>query len=82
MNSKGQYGIFFPFMIGITMFILGFALAPALVTNAANVMGVLACSTTTVTATKIVCGIVDVSAPWIVGLIMGLGGLALGAKLG
>ena len=81
LNKKGQ-SIFFLFMIAIVLFILGFALAPALVTSSSSVTSTLGCSNQSIEAyQKVHCGVIDIVAPWITGLILGLGGMAFAAKI-
>lgn len=82
MNKQGQTGIFFLFMIFVVVFILGFALASPLITNSNAVRSTLNCSNSSIdTSQKVTCTTIDITAPWIIGVIFGLGGLALGAKL-
>lgn len=82
LTKKGQTGIFFLFMVGILMFILGFALASPLITNSNTVRTNLDCSNSSIdVGQKVTCGVVDVVAPWIIGLIFGFAGMAIGAKL-
>lgn len=80
MNKKAQTGLFLTMMIGIVLFILGFALAPALVNNSSQVMVNMGCSENPETWLHITCTLVDIVAPWVIGLIMCLAGLAFGAK--
>lgn len=82
MNKKGQTEFFFLFMVGITMFILGFALSSVLITNNSQVRSTLGCSNSSIsTDQKVTCGVIDIIAPAIIGIIFGLAGLAFGAKL-
>lgn len=82
MNRKGQFiSFFFLLMMGIVLFILGFALAPVLVTNSTAVMGFIGCSTTSDVSEKIICTTIDMVAPFVTGVIFGLGGIVIGAKL-
>lgn len=82
MNKKGQMGFFFLFMIGITLFIVGFSLAPALIKSSDSTRSNLNCSNSSIDPSqKVTCGVVDIIAPWVTGLILGFGGMALGAKL-
>lgn len=81
-NNKGQTGVFFLFMIGIVLFILGFSLASPLAISSAQAMGNLNCSNSSIsTDTKVLCGVIDITAPFMVGIIMGLAGMVLCAKL-
>ena len=81
-NKKGQIGFFFLLMIGITMFILAFALSSALVTSNSQARSNMDCNNESISVDqKITCGVVDIIAPWVIGLIVGLGGVAFGAKL-
>jgi len=82
LNKRGQTGFFYLIMIGITMFIIGFALANVLVTNNTQVRTNLDCGNESIdTSQQVTCTMVDIVAPWFIGLIFGLGGLALGAKI-
>lgn len=82
MNNRGQAGYFYLMMIGIVLFILGFELASALVTNSTNVRTNLDCGNSSISVDqKVTCGVVDIIAPLVTGLIFGLGGIAFGAKI-
>lgn len=82
LNKKAQTGLFFLLMIGIVMFILAFALASPLIDTSNSARENLNCSNLSIqTYQKVTCGVVDIVSPWMIGLILGLGGMALGAKL-
>lgn len=83
LNNRGQaMGFFFLLMVGIVMFILGFALASPLVKSSAQAMTNLDCNNSSIsTDQKVTCGVVDIIAPWVIGIIFGMGGLVLGSKL-
>ena len=82
INKKGQMGMFFLFMIGVVMFIIGLSLSSVLVSSNNQVRTNMDCSNTTIsTDRKVTCGVVDVIAPLVIGTIFGLAGLAFGAKL-
>lgn len=81
MNKKGQ-GFFFLLMIGVVMFILGFALAKPLISTSSDVRTNMNCSNTSLsTDQKVNCGVVDIISPWFVGLVLGLGGMVITSKL-
>lgn len=83
INKKGQIGVFFTFMVAIVMFILGFSLASPLVASSNVVRGAMDCNNASIdNFQKATCLVVDVSVPFVVGIIFALGGLAIGAKLG
>ena len=82
MNSKGQTGFFYLFMIGIVLFVLAISLAVPLVTNANAVRSTMDCNNASIsTDQKVACTTIDISSPWLVGVILVLGATALGAKL-
>lgn len=82
LSKRGQTGLFFLMMIGIIMFIIGLALAKPLVTNANQVMSNMDCNNASIdTSTKITCGVIDISSPFVVGIILALAGMTLGARL-
>ena len=82
IKKKGQAGTFFMFMIAVTMFILGFQIASTLITNNIQVMNNMDCFNASIsTHQKITCTVLDVSVPFVVGVIFALGGLAFGSKV-
>lgn len=82
IDRHAQTSFFFLFMIGIVLFILAFALASPLMTNSNQVRTNLNCSNSSIsTDQKVTCGIVDITTPWLIGLILALGGVAFTAKL-
>jgi len=82
LSKRGQTGIFFLVMIGIVVFILGLALAKPIIQNSTQVMTNMDCSNTSInTYTKVTCGVIDVSSPFIISIILALGGMFLTAKL-
>lgn len=81
-SKKGQTGFFFLFMIGVTMFILGFALATPLVTTSNEVRANMDCGNQSIDISKkVTCGVLDIIAPWFVGVVLALAGMAIGAKI-
>lgn len=81
MNVKAQTGSFFTLMIAIVMFIIGFNLGSALVTNNSAVMTSLGCSSSPATWLHITCTVVDIIAPFFMAILLGLSGLIIGAKV-
>jgi len=80
--KKGQTGFFFLFMVGVTLFAIGFNLISALVKNNNQVMDNLGCNNSSIdTSKKITCTTIDLIAPWVGGLIFGLAGMVLISKL-
>ena len=80
MNKKGSLAIVL-FMIGIVFFVLGLALAPALVdtTNEARDSNNLNCSSDLISnQDKAICYQVDTFPILYIGLLFGLGGIILG----
>jgi flagellar basal body-associated protein FliL len=81
-NKKAQTGIFFLLMVGIVMFILGWALAPAFVSSGNLARTNLDCSNVSIdTSQKITCGVVDIVAPFLTGIIFAFAGITITAKL-
>ncbi len=76
-NKKGL-ALFFYMMIGIVFFVLGIALAPALVQTVDESMAdpLLNCSTTTDNQTKAVCRSMDIQKLF-VGVVFGLAGMII-----
>lgn len=82
-NKKAQTGIFYLLMIGVIMFIIGFELTHVFVTNNQQVRDNMDCNNDSIeTYQKVTCGVVDIIAPFVVGLIFGLGGIVFGARIG
>ena len=81
-NKKGMIAPFFLIMIGIMMFILSFALISPLITNSNAVQSTMGCNNVSIeTYVKITCGIIDISSPFLIGIIMALGGIAITSRL-
>lgn len=84
LNKKGS-SIFISFMLGIVFFILGMALAPAIVQASAESMLDLNCTTnylvndSVTNQNKAVCTQLDLFAPLFTGILFGLGGMLVGA---
>lgn len=69
-------------MIGIVIFILAFALSSALIKNSSQVRDNMDCGNSSIsTDRKVTCTVVDTIAPFVVGLIFGIGGIALTSRL-
>jgi len=82
MNKKGQYQPFFLLMVGIIIFLIAFSLAGAFVKTMAQTQDNLNCSNSNLTTfQKINCTTTDMIAPFVLAIIIGLGGTALTAKL-
>jgi hypothetical protein len=80
-SKKGQYP-FFLFMIGVIIFLVAFQFAGPLVKSSAQVMSGMDCGNSSIsTGQKISCTTVDIVAPFIIALLLGLGGVAFTAKL-
>ena len=80
MNTKGLVPIF-ALMLGVLLFILGMAIAPALkdTTNEAMQSSFLDCSNSSITdQNKAVCASIDTMQPVFIGVIFGLAGLLIG----
>ena len=81
-NKKGQSQPFFLFMIGVIIFIIALALATPLIRNSEKVMGEMDCSNSSISTTeKISCTVTDTVAPFILAILIGLGAVALTARL-
>lgn len=77
MNKLGMVG-FYIFMLGVLLFFLGMALAPALTQTSDEARGDINCSNVTISnQDKSVCYQVDSMPPLFVGVVFGLGGLLL-----
>ena len=81
MNKGGYFQPFFLLMVGIIIFILAFSFASPLIHSSNQIQEDMNCSTATDYTDKIPCVIADMSAPFIIAVILGLGGIALTAKL-
>jgi len=77
MNKRGQV-IFVMLMLGVVFFILGMAIAPALVNTVDESLDdpMLNCSTTTDAQTKAVCSSMEANKLY-VGIVFGLAGVLL-----
>jgi hypothetical protein len=81
MNKKGQ--VFYFFMIGVIIFLLTFSLASSLIKNSDKVRVDMQCSNASIDTTqKISCTTVDLVAPFILAVLVGLAGMVLLAKVG
>lgn len=88
MNNKGQV-FFLTFMIGITIIILGLALAPAIKSFAddarapsTNTAVGLDCANTTISDfDKGNCVLVDTINPYFIGMLIAIAGAIIGARL-
>ena len=81
MNNRGQFQPFFLLMVGIIIFILAFSFASPLINSSIQIQSDMNCSTATDYTDKIPCTIADLSTPFIIAIIIGLGGTAITAKL-
>jgi hypothetical protein len=81
MNNSGQFQPFFLIMVGIIIFIIAFSLASPLIKSSNQVQEDMNCSAVTDYKDKVQCTIADMVAPFIIAVILGLGGVALTAKL-
>ena len=82
IGKSGQTGMFFLFMIAIVLFILGFGLASTLVTNSTQVRSNMDCSNVSIdTSQKIGCTLIDLSSPFLIGILLAIGGIVFSAKL-
>lgn len=81
MSKKGT-AIFFLFMIGVTLFIVGFKLGGVLTSSTNLVQSNLNCTSSSLDVSqKVNCGIVDIIAPFITGVILATAGMVIGAKV-
>ena len=81
MNDRGQV-IFLAFMLGVSFFAIGLAIAPAIVSSVASAQTVASCSSATDVQMKIFCNLIDVVAPYTIATIMGLAGMIVGGRIG
>jgi len=82
MNKKAQTSAFFLFMVGVIIFIITFNLASPLIKSSDKIRGDMDCSNSSIATTeKISCTVVDTVAPFFLAILVGLGGMALTAKL-
>jgi len=80
-NKKGQFP-FFLFMIGIIIFIIAFSLASPLIKSSNTARTGMDCNNESLsTGQKISCTTTDMVAPFIISVLLGFGGIALGSKL-
>ena len=81
-NKKGQFAPFFLFMIGIIILIIAFSLASPLIKSSNTARSGMDCNNESLsTGQKITCTVTDITSPFVVAVLLGLGGLALGSKL-
>lgn len=80
LNKKG-FAFLYALMLGTLLFILGMALAPAIVEIVGEQMTSLSCSTATNDWIKSACVQIDLYAPVFVALIFGLAGTIIGGNL-
>lgn len=79
MNKRGQ--VFYFFMIGVIIFLLTFSLASSLIKNSDKVRVDMDCSNASIDTTqKISCTTVDLVAPFILAILVGLGSMVLLAR--
>lgn len=77
MNKKGSPAFVY-FMIGILLFLLGLALAPALTTTSSEAQTQLDCTNSSISnQDKAVCYQMDTFSPLWIGVLFGLGGIIL-----
>jgi hypothetical protein len=82
MNKKGQFPVFYLFMIGVIIFLLTFGIASSLVKNSDQVSTDMDCSNVSISTTeKISCTVVDTVVPFFLAIIIGLGGMVMVAKV-
>lgn len=82
LNKKAQSQPFFLFMIGVIIFLLVFGLVGSLIKNSNKVRSDMDCGNSSIsTQDKINCTTVDVVAPFILAVIIGLAGVAFTARL-
>lgn len=80
MNGRGQV-IFLAFMLGVSFFAIGLAIAPAIVSSVVDARSVASCSSATDISVKIFCSLVDIIAPYVIATIMGLAGMIVGGRI-
>jgi hypothetical protein len=80
LNKKGT-GLIITLMLATLFFFFGLAVAPALVEIAGEQMTALSCDTATNSFTKGTCVLIDLMAPYFVGVIFALGGAVITARL-
>lgn len=80
MNTRGTT-MLLALMLGVIFFLLGLALAPGITEVVSESMTELGCSTATDEFVLGGCVLMDLSAPWIIGIIFAMGGAALGASI-
>lgn len=80
-NKKGQI-IFLSLMLGLTFFLIGLMIAPAISNSIASGRSIMDCSNTSIdTSQKINCTVFDLVLPYVVAVIFGLAGGLIGSTI-
>ncbi len=81
MNKKGQ-GELLALMLGTLFFVLGFALALPLTEVTIDAVSTMDCTNSSISDfTKGSCRLVEVTSPVFLGILFGLAGMLIGAKI-
>lgn len=82
MDKIGQFQPFFLLMVGITIFLISFTLVSSLVETSSLIQSSMNCSNSSISRSeKINCAVTDMIPPFVFAIIIGLGAVALTAKL-
>jgi len=80
-SKKGEVA-FLAFMLGVIILILSFSFAPTLVKNSDQVRESMDCNNASIsTSSQVACSTVDISTPFIIGIVIGIGGLIFTSKI-
>lgn len=81
MNNKGSV-LFYGLMLGLTIIILGMALAPAVLESTNSTMSNIDCSNSSISNfDKATCIATDITLPYFIGTLVLIGGAVITARI-